>query len=65
MKFYTTTIFALFPIMAVLPCQSAQAAASNDAIDRYEIVKREGTLVAICVAAGSVAAAYLQASLAE
>jgi hypothetical protein len=43
------------------PMQSIHAKVAQDAIDQYQIVKRNANLVNTCVHAGFVAAAYLQA----
>jgi hypothetical protein len=43
------------------PMQSIHNKVAQDAIDQYEIVKRNANLVNTCVHAGFVAAAYLQA----
>jgi hypothetical protein len=43
------------------PMQSIHNKVAQDAIDQYEIVKRNANLVNTCVHAGLVAAAYLQA----
>jgi hypothetical protein len=42
------------------PMQSIHNKVAQDAIDQYEIVKRNANLVNTCVHAGLVAAAYLQ-----
>jgi hypothetical protein len=43
------------------PMQSIHNKVAQDAIDQYQIVKRNANLVNTCVHAGFVAAAYLQA----
>lgn len=48
-------------MVATIGCNALEESVAKDSVDQYEIAKRSGKAIDICVHAGLVSAAYLQA----